>query len=180
MRRAIPFLLLGILLLLTVGAAILGAMSRAPTSPSIDTSSSCRVLSSNQAATLLRGPVSGPPLSPFLSPDCVYKRGRSRLSVSMDESQYVVSHFKALITGQLALTCASLSEPPNCRIPPVHRTMIDGLRVIWLGGRAPRYPSSGGTALTVRKGIAIETLALNVRDFRVVVLGSMRDVLENS
>jgi hypothetical protein len=68
------------------------------------------------------------------------------------------------------VTCASISAPSNCTVPPVHRSEIDGHQVVWPGGRGLDRKTSG-TAITLRDGYVIETLASEVPNFRMVVLG---------
>ena len=97
--------------------------------------------------------------------------------MATDTNPYTESQIRALIAGRVALTCASISAPPNCTVPPVHRSQIDGDQVVWLGGHGLDQKTSG-TAITLRDGYVIETLASEVPNFRTVVLGSMKDVLD--
>ena len=175
MRRVIPYLLLSALAIVTLGAAILGSRSRSMPSPLV-LGTSCDLLTPEYAATL-GGPVQGPPASPFFTQECAYVRGSARLSVEADTNLYAVSQVRTWIAGRLALTCASISAPPNCTVPPVHRSEIDGHQFVWLNGHG-LDPKTSGTAITLRDGYVIETLASEVPNFRLVVLGSMKGVLD--
>jgi hypothetical protein len=88
--KVVPYLVLGALAILTLGAAILGARSHSETWPPVS-GTSCNLLTPEDAATLLGGPVQGPPANPFSSQECAFTRDNARLSVAADTNPYIES-----------------------------------------------------------------------------------------
>jgi hypothetical protein len=174
-RRVLPFLLLSVLTLGTVGAAFLGATSKSTPSPGPGAAGSCQVVTAHQAAALLGGPVSGPHVTPFYNPICVFIRGGERLVIQTVLKPVVLREVRSVINRHHALTCAEVNSPPNCRVPTIHITDIDGHVVAWLG--AGKYPKESGLGFTIIGNAVLQTSAIDVPNIKDVVLGSMKDVL---
>ncbi len=174
MRRATPFLLVVVIGLLTLGAALLGAsLSPNISQPTIGVSSACDLLTSQEASSVLGGPVTQrDPTFPLM---CGYSLNSQRIT-SVILLYVIPGHSGAA----RAFRCAPDpgGYPNECSLGA---TELDGVSVPWTETHFPADHTifRSGAAKADKDGYAILINVYSISDPKTVVLRSMGDVLAN-
>jgi len=199
-RRAIPFLLLGILVFGT-GIAIGAATGRSgtgtgtgsgsgshsaepPSSPRPGFRRSCPLFTRSEAAHLLHRRVIDA-LGSSSNRFCDYQaaqapRGHEAPSITIIEieGRREILAFTALMNAGSRLHCGTALTQAVCAgVPKRHVATIGGLRVLWDQATAPISNAVTGTAFVVETGRAVLVSTIGMRDPGQTALEVMRYVV---
>jgi hypothetical protein len=206
-RRAIPFLLLGLLGAGTMaglgfglaeapathsGAGVAGAATSsvspatAPLAPAAAAVPACSLVTATEARALLQQIVNDPAVTD--SPYCVYEgivviapaKRPPQLSVTEVVNPKTVASLAAILRGGMRAICAQAANGTSCASVEkvTHLSEVDGYPVIWSQTAAgPGDVTGVGTAVSLRGRRLVLVIVSNLAGPGRIALAAMGDVL---